>query len=37
MLEFPGETVVTLELVHRPTNGPVQIETGFSHLVVQAR
>jgi lactoylglutathione lyase len=35
MLKFPGEEVVTLELVHRPTDGPVQIGTGFSHLVVQ--
>jgi lactoylglutathione lyase len=35
MLKFPDEEVVTLELVHRPTDGPVQIGTGFSHLVVQ--
>lgn len=35
MLKFPGEEVVTLELVHRPADGPVQIGTGFSHLVVQ--
>ena len=35
MLKFPGEEVVTLELVHRPAAGPVQIGTGFSHLVVQ--
>jgi len=35
MLKFPGEEVVTLELVHRPANGTVQIGTGFSHLVVQ--
>jgi lactoylglutathione lyase len=35
MLKFPGEEVATLELVHRPTDGPVQIGTGFSHLVVQ--
>jgi lactoylglutathione lyase len=27
--------VVTLELVHRPADGPVQVGTGFSHLVVQ--
>jgi lactoylglutathione lyase len=26
---------VTLELVHRPADGPVDIGTGFSHLVVQ--
>ncbi len=35
VLKFPGEEVVTLELVHRPADGPVQIGTGFSHLVVQ--
>jgi lactoylglutathione lyase len=35
MLKFPSEEVVTLELVHRPADGPVNIGTGFSHLVVQ--
>ena len=35
MLKFPGEQVVTLELVHRPADGPVQVGNGFSHLVVQ--
>jgi lactoylglutathione lyase len=35
MLRFPGEEVVTLELVHRPHDEPVEIGTGFSHLVVQ--
>jgi lactoylglutathione lyase len=35
MLKFPGEEVVTLELVHRSADGSVQIGTGFSHLVVQ--
>jgi lactoylglutathione lyase len=35
MLKFPDEDVVTLELVHRPADGPVEIGTGFSHLVVQ--
>jgi len=35
MLKFPDEDVVTLELVYRPAEGPVQIGTGFSHLVVQ--
>lgn len=35
MLKFPGEEIVTLELVHRPADAPVQIGTGFSHLVVQ--
>ena len=35
MLKFPAEQVVTLELVYRPAAGPVQVGTGFSHLVVQ--
>jgi lactoylglutathione lyase len=35
MLSFPDEDVVTLELVHRPADGEVEIGTGFSHLVVQ--
>lgn len=35
MLKFPTEEVVTLELVHRPHDEPVDVGTGFSHLVVQ--
>src|SRR5437660_4215352 len=35
MLKFPGEEVVTLELVHRPEDGPVDIGTEFSHIPVQ--
>ncbi len=35
MLKFPSEEMVTLELVYRPTDGPVDIGTGFSHLAVQ--
>jgi lactoylglutathione lyase len=35
MLQFPGEEKVTLELVHRPGDGPVDVGTGFSHLAVQ--
>lgn len=35
MLKFPGEEVVTLELAHRAADGPVDVGTGFSHLVVQ--
>src|SRR5436309_7648 len=35
MLKFPSDAVVTLELVHRPADGPVDIGTAFSHLVVQ--
>ena len=35
MLKFPAEDVVTLELAYRPTEGPVEIGTGFSHLPIQ--
>ena len=35
MLKFPGEELVTLELVHRPEDGPVDIGTGFSYIPVQ--
>jgi lactoylglutathione lyase len=35
MLKLPEDEVVTLELVHRPPDGPVVIGSGFSHLAVQ--
>lgn len=35
MLKFPGEKVSALELVYRPADDPVDVGTGFSHLVVQ--
>src|SRR6202022_2540468 len=35
MLKLPDDEVVTLELVHRPSDGPVVIGSGFSHLAVQ--
>ena len=35
MLQFPGEELVTLELVDRPADGPVEVGNGFSHLAVQ--
>ncbi len=35
ILKFVDEAVGTLELVHRPAQGAVQLGTGFSHLVVQ--
>lgn len=35
MLQFPDEDVVTLEIVHRPAAGAVEIGSGFSHLVFQ--
>ncbi|HEY6876319.1 MAG TPA: VOC family protein [Candidatus Dormibacteraeota bacterium] len=35
MLKSPSDEVVTLELVHRPADGPVEIGTGLSHFAVQ--
>jgi lactoylglutathione lyase len=35
MLKFPDDEIVTLELVHRPAAGAVEIGSGFSCLVVQ--
>ena len=35
MLKFPSEDLVTLELVHRPHDRPVEVGTGFSHIAVQ--
>ncbi|SRR5258708_7186720 len=35
MLKLPNDEVVTLELVYRPGDEPVEIGTGFSHLAVQ--
>src|SRR5216110_3474371 len=35
MLKFPGDELVTLELVNRPAEGRVDIGSGFSHLAVQ--
>lgn len=35
VLKFPEEDVVTLELVHRSADQPVDVGTGFDHLVVQ--
>jgi lactoylglutathione lyase len=35
MLAFPGEPWATLELVHRPADGPVQVGDGFDHLAIQ--
>ncbi len=36
MLHLPDDgDVVTLELVHAPARGAVEIGTGFSHIVVQ--
>jgi lactoylglutathione lyase len=35
MLRFPDDTMITLELVHRPADGPVEVGTGFHHLAIQ--
>ena len=35
MLKLPDDEVVTLELVHRAADGPVEVGSGFSHLAVQ--
>jgi lactoylglutathione lyase len=35
MLKFPDDEVVALELVHRPTAGPVDVGSGLSHIAVQ--
>jgi lactoylglutathione lyase len=35
MLKLPGDDFVTVELVHDPTMGAVELGTGLSHLVVQ--
>lgn len=35
MLRFPGEPAVSLELVHRPAEGRVDVGTGFDHLAIQ--
>ena len=35
MLKFPGDELVTLELVNRPAEGRVEIGSGFSHIAVK--
>ncbi|MGW0686315.1 VOC family protein [Streptomyces sp. NPDC002754] len=35
ILHFPDEPAASLELVHRPAAGPVDVGTGFDHLAVQ--
>lgn len=35
VLAFPGEPVAGLVLLHRPGDGPVEIGTGFDHLIIQ--
>ncbi|WP_328309209.1 VOC family protein [Streptomyces sp. NBC_00442] len=36
ILKFPGEPAASLELVHRPGAGPVDVGNGFDHLAIQA-
>jgi len=35
MLKFPDEQIVSLELVHRPAAGSVDVGTGFSNLAIK--
>jgi lactoylglutathione lyase len=35
MLRLPGDDFVTIELVHDPAKGAVDLGTGLNHLVVQ--
>ena len=35
MLRLPGDSFVTIELVHDPARGAVDLGTGINHLVVQ--
>lgn len=35
MLKLPGDEFVTIELVHDPTGGEVNVTTGLSHFVIK--
>ena len=35
ILQFPGELAASLELVHRPDGGRVDVGSGFDHLAIQ--
>ncbi|MEV4241654.1 VOC family protein [Nocardia sp. NPDC050408] len=35
ILAFPGEPAASLELVHRPAGGRVDVGSGFDHLAIQ--
>jgi lactoylglutathione lyase len=35
MLRLPGDDFVTIELVHDPAKGKVELGTGINHLVIQ--
>lgn len=34
VLKFPDEPVASLELVHRPADGPVDVGSGIDHLAI---
>jgi lactoylglutathione lyase len=36
ILKFPDEQAASLELVHRPAGGRVDVGSGFDHLAIQA-
>jgi lactoylglutathione lyase len=36
MLKLPGDEFVTIELVHDPSGGEVNVGTGLSHIVIAA-
>ncbi|WP_328539747.1 VOC family protein [Streptomyces sp. NBC_00344] len=35
ILQFPGEPAASLELVHRPGHGRIDVGNGFDHLAIQ--
>lgn len=35
ILKFPGEPAASLELVHRPADGRVDVGSGIDHLAIQ--
>lgn len=35
LLQFPGEPAASLELVHRPADGRVDVGSGVDHLAIQ--
>ena len=35
MLKLPGDEFVTIELVHEPTQGDVEVGSGLSHFVIK--
>jgi lactoylglutathione lyase len=35
MLKLPGDEFVTIELVHDPTQGEINMSTGLSHFVIK--